>query len=276
MNENRPTILCVDDEENILHALVRLLRKEDYIILTAQSGREGLTLLEKNKVHLVLSDQRMPVMSGTEFLAVVKERFPDIIRMVLTGYTDVDTITESINKGHIYKFILKPWNDQNLKLEIKQGLEQYELRKANQSLHAKVMQQNNELININAQLESLVQARTRELEIQNQALELSRIILEEVPIPIIGISNELMIVFINHSAQILKFETGGIELGKMVTSYFSEEIAGMIGTILSGHSCELVRSYQIMNQTFDLVFTPLSGRFYGQGVILTIKTFQNR
>jgi response regulator RpfG family c-di-GMP phosphodiesterase len=275
MNENKHSILCIDDEENILNALKRLLRKEGYRILTAGSGAEGLKILEEHEVHLIISDQRMPGMSGTEFLSKVKERFPDSIRIVLTGYTDVDTITESINQGHIYKFILKPWNDQNLKLEIKQGLEQYELRKANQTLHEKVVQQNNELINMNTQLESLVQARTRELEIQNQALELAQAILEDVPIPVIGISQERMIVFINHSAQTLNFETGKIEIGKKITVYFSEEIAKVVATILSGHTCELIKAYRIMNQAFELIFTPLSGRFYGQGVILTIKKLEN-
>jgi response regulator RpfG family c-di-GMP phosphodiesterase len=276
MNKSNHSILCIDDEENLLNALKRLLRKEGYRILTAGSGAEGLKILEENEVHLIISDQRMPVMSGTEFLAKVKERFPEIIRIVLSGYTDVDTITESINQGHIYKFILKPWNDQNLKLEIKRGLEQYELRKANQSLHEKIVQQNNELMRINAHLESLVQARTKELEIQNQALELSRAILEDVPIPIIGISNELMIVFINHSAQTLNFETGKIEIGKEITVYFSEEIAKVVTTILSGHTCELIKAYRIMNQTFELIFTPLSGRFYGQGVVLTLKALESR
>lgn len=270
MNENRPTILCVDDEENILHALVRLLRKEDYTILTAQSGQEGLTLLEKTEVHLVLSDQRMPVMSGTEFLAVVKERFPDVIRIVLTGYTDVDTITESINKGHIYKFILKPWNDQNLKLEIKQGLDQYELKKANQSLHDKIVLQNNELLRMNTQLESIVQARTRELEIQNQALELSYAILEDVPVPVIGISSEFMIVFINRSVQTLRFETGKIELGKEMTAYFPEAIAAMVKKIPNSQDFETVRNFPIAGQSYDLILSPLSGRFFGQGVILTL------
>ncbi len=129
------TVLCVDDEENILHSLKRLLRKEGYRLLTATSGTDGLRVLENNDVHLVVSDQRMPEMSGTEFLAKVKENYPDAIRIVLTGYTDVDSITESINKGHIYKFILKPWNDHNLKLEIKQGLEQYDLMQSNKRLN---------------------------------------------------------------------------------------------------------------------------------------------
>ena len=108
MDDYKHTVLCVDDEEGILHSLKRLLRKEDYRLLTSSSGAEALKILEKNDVHLVISDQRMPQMSGTEFFAAVKERYPDTIRVILSGYTDVDSITESINKGHVYKFFLKP------------------------------------------------------------------------------------------------------------------------------------------------------------------------
>ncbi|MCK5507197.1 MAG: response regulator, partial [Desulfobacterales bacterium] len=95
MNDNQHTILCVDDEANILHSIKRLLRKEGYRLLTASSGVEGLKILEENDVHLILSDQRMPQMSGTEFLAAVREKYPDVIRIILTGYTEVDSITES-------------------------------------------------------------------------------------------------------------------------------------------------------------------------------------
>jgi len=121
-NENnyRHTILCVDDEVNILNSLERLFRKEGYRSLTANNGPGALRIPEENhEIHPVIPDQRMPGMSGTEFLAIVREKYPDIFRIVLTGYTEVDAITEAINKGHIYKFILKPWNDQNLILDIR-------------------------------------------------------------------------------------------------------------------------------------------------------------
>ena len=180
MNGSRHTILFVDDEENILHSLKRLLRKENYRILMSTSGADGLEILKEHDVHLVVTDQRMPGMSGTEFLAKVKENYPEVIRIVLSGYTEVDSITESINKGHIYKFMLKPWNDQNLKLEIKQALEQYDLMQVNKTLHEKVMEKNEELKKINENLEMLVKERTRDFEIQNQALELSRAILEDL------------------------------------------------------------------------------------------------
>jgi response regulator RpfG family c-di-GMP phosphodiesterase len=271
MNDYQHTVLCVDDEENILHSLKRLLRKEGYRLLTATSGAEGLKVLKENDVHLVISDQRMPEMSGTEFLAKVKENYPDVIRIVLTGYTEVDSITASINKGHIYKFILKPWNDQNLKLEIKQGLEQYELMQSNRRLNQKVLQQNEELKTVNENLEVLVTKRTMELEIQNQALELSHAILEDLPIPIIGISSEMMIVLTNSKALALSFDNGSIEIGKRLSDFFSSDVEEKIAGVLNTDTGDAFNGYMFSEATYDLGFVPLSGRFRGKGVILTLQ-----
>jgi response regulator RpfG family c-di-GMP phosphodiesterase len=153
--DKQHTVLCVDDEQNILSSLRRLFRKESFRVLTASSGPDGLQRLREEEVHVVISDQRMPGMNGTEFLAQVKEEYPDIIRIVLSGYTDVDSITESINKGHIYKFLLKPWNDENLKLEIRQALDQYELLQTNRRLSNTVLEQNETLKKLNEDLETL-------------------------------------------------------------------------------------------------------------------------
>ena len=270
MNDSQHTILCVDDEENILHSLKRVLRKEGYQLLTATSGEEGLKCLKEHDVHLVISDQRMPGMSGTDFLARVKESYPDTVRIVLTGYTEVDSITDSINKGHIYKFILKPWNDQNLKLEIKQGLEQYDLLQINKRLHIKVLQQNEELKNINQNLEALVGERTMELEIQNQALELSRAILEDLPTPIIGISSEMMIVLINSKAQSLSINNMSIEIGKKLSNYFSHDVEEKIAATFTHNRCGTWKGYRLSGATYDMDYIPLSGRFRGKGVVLSL------
>ncbi len=271
MKEYLHTVLCVDDEKNILHSLKRLLRKEDYRLLTANSGTDGLGVLENNDVHLVVSDQRMPEMSGTEFLGKVKENYPDAIRIVLTGYTDVDSITESINKGHIYKFILKPWNDQNLKLEIKQGLEQYALMQSNKMLHKKIFQQNETLKKINENLEDLVKKRTKELEIQNQALELSQAVLEDLPISIIGVSSEMMIVLINTKAQSLSFNNGNIEVGKRLSDFFSSDVEEKIAGVFTNNNCDTFEEYRLSGTNYKLVFIPLSGRFQGKGVVMTVE-----
>ncbi len=100
------TILCVDDEKQILSALKRLLRKETFDLLTATNGEEGLKIMASRDIHLVISDHRMPEMSGISFLSKVRETYPDTIRILLTGYTEIDSIKASINEGHVYKFLL--------------------------------------------------------------------------------------------------------------------------------------------------------------------------
>ena len=269
MNDFQHTVLFIDDEENILHSLKRLLRKEEYRILTANSGADGLEILKENNIHLVVTDQRMPGMSGTEFLAKVKEKYPEVIRIVLSGYTEVDTITESINKGHIYKFMLKPWNDQNLKLEIKQALEQYDLMQVNKTLHEKLIEKNEELKKINENLELLVRERTMDIEIQNQALELSRAILEDLPIPVMGISSEMMIVLINRKVEALSLNNKRIEIGKKLIDCFSSDVEEKIAGVFTTGTCGSLAGYRISETTYDLNFIPLSGRFRGKGVVMT-------
>ncbi|MBI4998500.1 MAG: EAL domain-containing protein [Rhodocyclales bacterium] len=115
------TLLLVDDEPHILSALTRLLRRDGYRILTATSAAEGLELLALNEVQVIVSDQRMPEMSGTEFLGRVKEMYPKTIRIVLSGYTELRSITDAINHGAIYKFLTKPWEDALLRENIREA-----------------------------------------------------------------------------------------------------------------------------------------------------------
>ena len=270
------TVLCVDDEEAILHSLKRLLRKEQYQLLTASSATEGLKILEENDVHLVISDQRMPQMSGTEFFAAVKERYPDTIRVILSGYTDVDSITESVNKGHIYKFFLKPWNDQSLKLEIRQALDQYDLIQANKLLHERVLKQNEELKKTNENLETLVKERTMELEIQNKALELSHAILEDLPIPIIGAGEDGLIAVINGAAKSLSINGRITEIGADITGYFSIAIKERIVSVLETNAHKVVTNYPISGVCYNIHVIPLSGRLSARGVILSLEKVDNQ
>ncbi len=127
-NEGEPgrTLLIVDDEESILASLRRLLRRDGYRILTASSAAEAFELLAVNEVQVIASDQRMPQMNGTEFLSRVKEIYPDTIRLVLSGYTELQSITDAINHGAIYKFLTKPWDDDLLRGHIREAFMFYE------------------------------------------------------------------------------------------------------------------------------------------------------
>lgn len=270
MENLRHSILCVDDDTSILNALKRLLRKEEYRLFFANSTAEGLSLLEKENIHLILCDQRMPGMSGTEFLAIVREKYPDIIRIVLTGYTDVDTITESINKGHIYKFILKPWDDQNLRLEIRHGLEQYDLVQSNKMLHETIIRKNEELKTINENLEHMVRERTKDLEVQNQALELSRTILQELSVPVIGISSEMIIVFKNNKTRTLSDKSQNLLIGKDISEYFPEAATQKIEYVFkTGNGCSL-ENLPLFDTKYDIDIIPLTGKFEGKGIVMVL------
>lgn len=114
-----PCLLLVDDEIVILNSLKRLLRREGYRVLTADSGPKALELLASNAIQVILSDQRMPNMAGSEFLARVKDMYPNTVRMVLSGHSELSAVTEMVNRGAIYKFLSKPWKDDELKQEVR-------------------------------------------------------------------------------------------------------------------------------------------------------------
>jgi diguanylate cyclase (GGDEF)-like protein/PAS domain S-box-containing protein len=125
-NHGHPqTLLLLDDEENILRALARLLRRDGYKILMATRAQDAFELLAKHDVQVIISDQRMPEMSGTEFLSLVKDLYPNTIRIVLSGYTDLKSVTDAINQGAIYKFLTKPWDDEQLRLNIHKAFREF-------------------------------------------------------------------------------------------------------------------------------------------------------
>jgi CheY-like chemotaxis protein len=130
----RPRILVVDDEEAILETMTYTF-EDDYDVFTSSDARRALDVLEKNApFHVVLTDQRMPNMSGVEFLAEVCERHPDTVRMILTGFSDIDAIIQAINDGHVYAYITKPWEPDQLKLLMKQAVEHHNLSVENSRL----------------------------------------------------------------------------------------------------------------------------------------------
>jgi predicted signal transduction protein with EAL and GGDEF domain/CheY-like chemotaxis protein len=121
------TLLLLDDEPNIVSSLTRLLRRDGYRILTANTAEEAFALLAINEVQVVISDQRMPTMNGTEFLSRVKKLYPGIVRIILSGYTELDTVLNAINRGEIYRFYTKPWDDQALRENVREAFRYYAL-----------------------------------------------------------------------------------------------------------------------------------------------------
>ena len=128
------TVLFVDDEINVIRAMRRIFKRENYSILSALSGVDALEILRQNPVQVVISDHQMPGMTGAELLRKIKSLYPRTIRIMLTGHADVGAIMGAVNDGAVYKFITKPWNDDDLRLTVSLALEQYDLIKENRSL----------------------------------------------------------------------------------------------------------------------------------------------
>ncbi len=150
-------ILFVDDEANVLKALRRLFHDEHYVTYFASSGAEGLEILQQNAVDLIISDMRMPEMNGAEFLTQVVNQWPETIRILLTGYSDLQSTIDAVNKGRIYNYCNKPWNDEELKLLVRNALEQKRLREEKDRLSGIVQQQNEELKELVEQLKNAMQ-----------------------------------------------------------------------------------------------------------------------
>ncbi|MCO5976351.1 HD domain-containing phosphohydrolase [Ideonella oryzae] len=165
------TLLLVDDESGVLNALRRLFRGQGYTVLLASSGAEGLQILAQQPVDLVLSDMRMPEMDGAQFLAQVRQRHPQAVRLLLTGYADIGSTIAAINQGEIHRYIAKPWNDPDLLLTVQEALRRRQLELENQQLLAQVQAQNQALAELNQGLEQRVKARTAEIEQINDMLE---------------------------------------------------------------------------------------------------------
>jgi response regulator RpfG family c-di-GMP phosphodiesterase len=151
MSADKITILYVDDEENNLFSFKATFRIK-YKVLVAISGEEALKILEAKKVHVIITDQRMPEMTGVDFLEKVLEKFPDPMRILLTGYADMNAVVDAVNKGKIFHYLAKPWNEEELDMTITRAYEKY-LEKA------QLTDLNEKLVGSNDQLEFMLRQR---------------------------------------------------------------------------------------------------------------------
>ena len=135
---SRHAILVVDDETKVLNAIQRTLRKEPYTVLTAESGEEGLKILEARDINLVVSDYNMPMMNGLEFLQNVRSLYPHILTIMLTGQAELEIAVQAINEAGVYKFIQKPWNNDDLRVTLQRALESIDLATERDRLVQKV------------------------------------------------------------------------------------------------------------------------------------------
>ena len=231
-------ILLVDDEQSIIRSLQRLFRKEKYQVLTASSGQEGLDILSTfdKPLSLIISDQRMPEMTGAQFLEKARVLTPDTNRFLLTGYSDVKDILDAVNKGEIHRYLTKPWNDDDLLFQVRNALEAYELKAENRRLNALTAQQNEALTELNQNLEKKIQERTLEILLKSHALEEANTSLERSFVDTIRLLSSTIETlnprfgsYLNSVAQLAKRIGQGLGLNKQEQDQI--EIAGLFHDI---------------------------------------------
>ncbi len=158
MPQSKATSLVIlDDEANILSACARLFRNEAFGVFTTSDPQEALRVIGTQDIKVVLSDQRMPVLSGVEFLKQVKDKKPAVIRILFTGHTDIQSAEDAINQGEVYRFINKPWQDEDLRVVIRDAMHRYDLTEENRKLYELTQKQNEDLQAANAQLNILIE-----------------------------------------------------------------------------------------------------------------------
>src|SRR5687768_4095816 len=151
MAQRRHTILVVDDEPDVVKSVQDLLRY-DYKVLGATRARDAIRLMEENEIAVVMSDQRMPEMSGVEFLGRARGEHPDAIRLLFTGYADIRAVIDAINQGNVFRYITKPWDPDELQTVIRQAVERYDMMVERKKLLTILQQQNKELERTNVEL----------------------------------------------------------------------------------------------------------------------------
>lgn len=206
------TLLLVDDEPNILASLKRLLRRDGYHILTANGGQEGLDVLAGHTVDVIVSDQRMPGMLGADFLRKAKLLCPQTIRIMLSGYTELQAVTDAVNEGAIFKFLTKPWEDHQLREHIAEAFRLKGIDDDNARLNAQLRDANQALAAANAAMQALVRQQQHQISRDEVSLGIARELLQFLPLPVIGLDEDGMIAFINAAAANL-FERGAALLG---------------------------------------------------------------
>lgn len=200
--KDQPYILCVDDEPGIARAIRRILKTEPVNVLIAASGPEGLEILRKQPVSLILTDYRMPDMNGIEFLEQAAPLCPDAFRMILTGYAEAHVLVEAVNRGQIYKILYKPFQEEDIKLTVRSGLEHHARNRENRVLLEELGQRNKQLAILNQKLKTGLEGTKADLTISSTALGMAQQLLNEIPAAVIGIEPSGQIVFANRLANV--------------------------------------------------------------------------
>ncbi|SIQ36288.1 Response regulator receiver domain-containing protein [Janthinobacterium sp. TND4EL3] len=253
------TLLLVDDEPNILASLKRLLRRDGYHILTAGSGQEGLDVLASHAVDVIVSDQRMPGMLGADFLRKAKLLCPQTIRIMLSGYTELQAVTDAVNEGAIFKFLTKPWEDHQLREHIAEAFRLKGIDDDNVRLNAQLREANLALAAANAAMQALVRQQQHQISRDEVSLGIARELLQFLPLPVIGLDEDGMIAFINAAAANL-FERGAALLGN--------EAALVLPQLFDGQGAPCLAA--IDGQAYAVAVHPMGLHSRSRGSLITL------
>ncbi len=262
IRSRKRTLLLVDDEPNIVSALKRLLRPDGYQILSAYSGEEGLEVLSHNEVDVIVSDQRMPGMLGADFLRAAKSRYPHTIRIMLSGYTELQSVTAAVNEGAIYKFLTKPWEDEQLRAHIADAFRLKEIADENERLNLELRTANHELATANRKMAELLRQKQQQITLDATCLNVSRELLQFLPLAIIGLDDDGMLAFVNAAADRLFLSHGAI-LGNEAAIVLPELFTN--GALGNGK-----HAATIGGRPFEVLVHPMGNNSTSRGSLITI------
>lgn len=194
------SLLAVDDEAFILNALGRLLRRSQFELRIAHCGDEAWDMFRDRPADIVLSDQRMPGMSGVQLLARVRDHSPDTVRIVLSGYSDAQSICDAINEGAVYKFIAKPWDDALLLQVLNEAADVHRTRMQTRQLQLALATANADLSSANQRLKTLVSEQDHHIALGDYALRLAQDMNDAMPFPVLGLDADGQLVIANDAA----------------------------------------------------------------------------
>jgi FixJ family two-component response regulator len=189
--------VLVDDEAPVRHAVERLMAFEPVELVSAGTGAEALARLAEDLTAVMITDYHLDDLDGVELLRRAREISPDTSRILFSGHVDVELIRSAVNAGEVYRFIAKPWNDDELIMAVRHGIERWQLMRRNRELLRETAEQNRRLSNFADELEEQVQTRTEALALRNRALSLSQDVLDRLPVAVIGIAPDGAVALIN-------------------------------------------------------------------------------
>jgi len=247
------TLLLVDDEENILAALNRTLRRDGYHIVTANNAAEGLQRLTEHDVDVIVSDQRMPGMTGVEFLRRAKDLYPQTVRMVLSGYTELQSIIDAVNEGAIYKFLTKPWEDERLREHVAEAFRHKGMVDENRRLSQQVESANADLAGLNSRLAQLLQQQRQHADLLVAQAAHSRELIDELPVAVLGVDPDGLIVLVNRCAEALWPDAGSL-LGRQAS-----ELVPRVGEVDAGSGAAFGAAVTIEGRAYRVVTRAMQG-----------------